>query len=224
MLCPTTFAPVDTSTRMHKENTLRQFNYSLPIGMNVMGNWVPITLTVLMTPVSGYEAIVTPVPDTNCWFYEENSFNISCTTVITSWEYFFEQVQDVCDQYRDSNGTLHKPTFTKLHDNEVPLIEFTNNRTCYSGKRYYKAAQTLLPDGSFCRPECSGGFSDDYTIDTATEKKNEKQTAERKVTVSYNRELPVMPASLSSRLATAKSVKVNRATRRTKGCSTCGRH
>lgn len=227
--CPKVQAEIGTSTKLHRENTLRQFNYSLPIGMNVMGNWVPFTFIVLMTPTSGYNAIVSSIPDDHDWFYCENENTYVCNTVITGWNHFFTMVQRKCDEYVDKDGNIHKPMFKKLIDGPTNLMTIRTERNVFSGQRFYKAEQTLLADGARCRPLCAGGFNYDFTpywsAEAETEKANRAPgagdtdstiptaTVSKEETVQVTNSFGEEPAVVA---------RINRSVKRS-GCSTCGR-
>lgn len=214
--CPTIKTEINTTTDMRRENSLRQFNYSMPLGMNVMGNWVPFTFTVLMTPTSGYHAIVTPVPDSHCWFYKENYHEYICHNQITSWEDWYEEVMDICDYYRDSDGNLHKPKQKVLHRGPVNLMTYDTVRSGYTGTHYYKAGQTLLPDGAVCRPDCWGSYSETYEPDLSLSKQD--TIAETKKTGrKHIKDLPANRIRDNRRNISHVKNKV------AVGCSTCGR-
>ena len=207
MLCPPISAEIDTTTRMHRENTMRQFNYSLPLGINIMGNWAPFLLNIIWSPTNIGRVIAAPVPDTNCWFYAQNINEYVCHNAITSWQHFFKERMDTCDAYTDSNGVLHQPTYIELVD-EPLFFTFDAKRICYSGQRYYKAPLTLLPDGAICRPECDGGYDDSYSAYYNMQ----KPKTETKTTTNTISRKPVVKTT------------ANKITKRaTTGCSTCGK-
>lgn len=209
MLCPPISAEIDTTTRMHRENTMRQFNYSLPLGINIMGNWIPFLLNIIWSPTNIGQAIAASVPDTNCWFYAQNINEYVCHNAITSWQHFFKERMDTCDAYTDSNGVLHQPKYTELVD-EPLVFTFDTKRICYSGQRYYKAPQVVLPDGAKCRPECFGKYNDDYEEgfvgDPASDTAEEVKTT---VAISQSRQ-PVIRNVVGKKKTTS-------------GCATCAR-
>lgn len=209
MLCPPILAEIDTSTRMHRENTMRQFNYSLPLGINIMGNWVPFILNIIWSPTNIGRVIAAPMPDDRCWFYAQNIDEYTCHNAIMGWEHFYKEIADPCDEYTDSNGVVHKPTYTKLFDGPL-YFTFDTKRICYSGQRYYKAPQVVLPDGAKCRPECFGKYNDDYEEgfvgDPASDAAEEVKTA---VAIPQSRQ-PVIRNVVGKKKTTS-------------GCATCAR-
>lgn len=225
--CPKVQAEIGTTTGLKRENTLRQFNYTYPIGMNIMGNWVPFTFLVLMTPTSGYEAILEPVPDSHNWFYCENQDEYVCRSIIGGWNYFYAMVQRKCDEYIDKGGSVHKPMFKKLVDGPTDLMEIETRRHVYSGQRYYQASDLLLADGAICRPLCAGGFNDNYTPywskEAETEKANRAPGADKAEVA--------IPTAVVSKTETSQTTtsfdtpvvaRINRVIKRS-DCSTCGR-
>lgn len=223
MACQAVVASVDTSTRLHRENTLRQFNYSLPLGFNVMGNWVPFTFNVLLTPTSGYTAIVSAVPDDNCWFYAQNINEYVCHNTVTAWYNFMKEVEDPCDAYVDSKGNRHTPKYTKLFEGLTNLFDFDIKRTCYSGQRFYKAPQKLLPDGSVCRPECWGSWKDKYEPEDRLVYTPQGYQASTTADTANSLNYAIPPVHTTTQNTTSVK-KINRAVKRaTSGCSSCGR-
>lgn len=125
-------AEVATSTGLHRENSLRQFNYSQILGVPTASGMVPVVYRIMLRPNrgcgGGYRGIV-HYGDTYtglCELIPEYRHDIKCKRQVV---YKF----DALETYQSEEETRFKRK--KGYD----IIELPFTRTFYNGALYYRA-------------------------------------------------------------------------------------
>lgn len=127
-------AEVATSTGLHRENSLRQFNYSQILGVPTAVGMVPVVYRIMLRPNrgcgGGYRGIV-HYGDTYtglCTLLPEYRHDLKCSVKTI---YKFDALERYYDEKKDEKSFKRK----KGYD----IIELPYTRTFYNGALYYRA-------------------------------------------------------------------------------------
>lgn len=135
-------AEVATSTGFHRENSLRQFNYSQILGVPTAVGMVPVVYRILLGPAHGYRGIAHYGGTFTglCEILPEYRHDLDCTTKTVykfdALERYYKNDVDNPDAETPVEGK-DETSFKRKKGFEI--IELPFHRTYYNGALYYRA-------------------------------------------------------------------------------------